>query len=204
MNFPSCDLSSGCGGLSQRSDRLEPEPVLGLKSEYDFVFRIHLSFQPILFDYKEAKRIIVMHNDAWLPGNSLISWPVIVGAEGISHVILVSCITRHLTLLLPTLSLLILATILVFTIYILSPGARAESLWAWENFPGTRLLSLLDIEILFMGRKYILITANIQHLCSLQERWKDTHFKNLYCFQIDPCLEVSSCPNGWINKSKYY
>ena len=67
MNFPSCDLSSGCGGLSQRSDRLEPEPVLGLKSEYDFVFRIHLSFQSILFDYKEAKRIIMMHNGltAW-------------------------------------------------------------------------------------------------------------------------------------------
>ena len=199
MNFPSCDLSSGCGGLSQRSDRLEPEPVLGLKSEYDFVFRLHLSFQSILFDYKEAKLIIMMHN-GWELSDLLTchcrSW---------------RCITCHISvlhnspldsLIIQTLS--ILATILVFTIYILSPGARAESLWAWENFPGTRLLSLLDIEILFMGRKYILITANIQHLCSLQERWKDIHFKNLNCFQIDPCLEVSSCPNGWINKSKYY
>ena len=88
-------------------------------------------------------------------------WPAVAGGDSVSDVILVSCITRHLTILLLSTLALNVGHNSVFTIHILRPGARAKSLWAWENFPGTRLLSRLDIEILFMGRKYILITANI-------------------------------------------
>ena len=124
------------------------------------------------------------------------------------------CITCHisvlhnspldhpLALLLPTLSLSMLATILVFTIYILSPGAGARVIMSLRKFPRDPApVSTWHWNIVYGTKIYFNYRQHSTFMLAARE---DSHFKNLYCFQIDPCLVFSSCVNGWINKSKYY
>ena len=124
------------------------------------------------------------------------------------------CITCHISVLhnspldhpagsLITHPLYMLATILVFTIYILSPGAGAGVIMSLRKFPRDPApVSAWHWNIVYGTKIYF---NHRQHSTFMLAAREDSHFKVLYCFQIDPpCLVFSSCPNGWINKSKYY